>query len=234
MGKRWFVWVTVLGSLVAVSGVSAQVQSGVYRVVSGEYSEIGGIVPLRYALPTEFQAYVQLTIEQNGSATLTFLREDMQTPSSFRPCWNPPPTEFRLSQGAVFADHILFPPVQGSCPISGGYTVHNSPNRLRINGRFTSDPSPPGTVVSDFPSRFTHTNVVAVLMPEPVIRVSEFEVGWLTAPNATYQVQYRNELTTNTWTNLGTPHAGDGATNCVTDRVPAGQPRRFYRVLPVP
>jgi hypothetical protein len=71
-----------------------------------------------------------------------------------------------------------------------------------------------------------------VLLPTTTIRVSEVEVCWNALSILTYQVQYRSTLTTNEWTNLGAPRDGNGSTDCVTDEVPRGQPRRFYRVVP--
>jgi hypothetical protein len=232
MLRRGLVWTMVLGAFLACThSVCGQTQNGLYRIVSGDYIEYGGFIgALRYRLPTEFQAYVRLTVGQDGLATLTFLREDMRTTWRFRPCPDGPPMDFGFA-GVVFSDRIVFQAPAGTCAITGGYMVTtNGPGRLRIGGDIESDPG----LWVDFPHRFDLVNVVAVLMPDAAIRVSEFEICWLAASNTTYQVHYRNELTTNVWTNLGGPHTGDGTTNCVTDKVPAGQPRRFYRVLPVP
>jgi len=101
---------------------------------------------------------------------------------------------------------------------------------LRIDGVLTTDPGG----CSDLPYRFTHTNVVAVLMPAAAIHISEVEVCWDAFTNRTYQVQYRSTLTTNIWTNLGPPRPGNGSVDCINDRVQPGQPQRFYRILIVP
>ena len=82
--------------------------------------------------------------------------------------------------------------------------------------------------------QFTHSGVIAVLMPTAAIRVSQVEVCWNTDSNRTYQVQYRMVLDTNGWVNLGSPVPGNGSTNCITDKVLLGQPRRFYRVVSLP
>jgi hypothetical protein len=64
------------------------------------------------------------------------------------------------------------------------------------------------------------------------LRVSEVEFCWESRPQGIYQVQYRSELTTNSWVDLlGTNVTGTGASICVPDRVPAGQSKRFYRVV---
>lgn len=66
------------------------------------------------------------------------------------------------------------------------------------------------------------------------IRFSQVEVCWPSVSNQMYQVQYRSELTTNMWTDLGTPVLGTGATNCIYDAIAPGQPRRFYRHVELP
>jgi hypothetical protein len=110
------------------------------------------------------------------------------------------------------------------------YTISNSANSLRIDGTL-------GTAqhfCADVPTQFSHSNVVATLVPAATIRVSEVEVCWHSASNRTYQVQYRSALDTNAWTDLGTPLPGNGSTHCITDKVPLGQPQRFYRVVTLP
>jgi hypothetical protein len=65
------------------------------------------------------------------------------------------------------------------------------------------------------------------------IEVSEVAICWVGSANRTYQVQYKSDLTTNIWVNLGSPIQGTGTSMCVRDAV-LGQPRRFYQVLPLP
>jgi len=62
------------------------------------------------------------------------------------------------------------------------------------------------------------------------IQVSTVDVCWDSKTNKTYQVQYRSELTTNLWTDLGSPVPGNGSTICVTEPV-EGRAQRFYRVV---
>lgn len=66
------------------------------------------------------------------------------------------------------------------------------------------------------------------------IRVSQVELCWPSTSNTLYQVQYRSDLTTNLWTDLGAPVQGNGSTNCVYDAVVRGQPKRFYRFVTIP
>jgi sugar lactone lactonase YvrE len=66
------------------------------------------------------------------------------------------------------------------------------------------------------------------------IRVSAVDICWNSQSNKNYQVQYRSDLTTNDWVNLGGSVAGTGTVNCITDPLAPGQPQRFYRVVEAP
>ena len=61
---------------------------------------------------------------------------------------------------------------------------------------------------------------------------SQVQICWNSLTNKNYQVQYRSDLATATWTNLGPQVPGNGSTNCVIDSLSAWQ--RFYRVFTVP
>jgi hypothetical protein len=64
------------------------------------------------------------------------------------------------------------------------------------------------------------------------IRISHITLSWNSSADKTYQVQYRSELTTNIWTDLGASVPGDGLTNSVIDTIVG--PQRFYRVITLP
>lgn len=70
--------------------------------------------------------------------------------------------------------------------------------------------------------------------PIATIRVSQVEVCWNSTIGALYQVQYRSDLTTHAWTDLGSPITAVGERHCVTDDVPSGQPQKSYRVVVLP
>jgi hypothetical protein len=74
--------------------------------------------------------------------------------------------------------------------------------------------------------------VPATDSPLLLIRISHVTVSWSSSTGNTYQVQYRSELTTNIWTNLGPPIPGNGLTNSVVDAIVG--PQRFYRVITLP
>jgi len=63
------------------------------------------------------------------------------------------------------------------------------------------------------------------------IRVSEVEVCWESASNATYRVEYRSSLTTNNWVSLRECVPTGGMRTCIKDEVLFDQPQRFYRVV---
>lgn len=67
--------------------------------------------------------------------------------------------------------------------------------------------------------------------PPATIRLSEVEICWPSHSNKLYQVDFRSELTTNMWLPLFTNIVGNGDTMCVYDKIQAGQPQRFYRLL---
>ncbi len=88
-----------------------------------------------------------------------------------------------------------------------------------------------------FSGALTATEVarLAALRPrEPslTIQVAQVRLCWVAQPEVMYQLQYRSELTTNLWTDLGSPIRGNGETNCVTQDV--GSPCRHYRVVALP
>ncbi len=89
----------------------------------------------------------------------------------------------------------------------------------------TSDPVPTDVAV-DF-VRLTGTDAPSVSLEVAVVRIC-----WDSLANRNYQVQYRSEVTTNHWVNLGEPVPGTGRRDCVTDAVT--EPARYYRVVTVP
>lgn len=75
---------------------------------------------------------------------------------------------------------------------------------------------------------FQEGQVIPAQIPPPLtIRASYVDVCWSSRTNITYQVQYRSDLTTNVWVDLGSPVVGNGLLNCVTD--PISGPQKFYR-----
>jgi hypothetical protein len=74
--------------------------------------------------------------------------------------------------------------------------------------------------------------VLAAGCPSVSIRLSEVEICWPSQSNAPYRIEYSSALeTTNAWVALFTNLTGNGAVMCVYDKIPAGRPQRFYRVV---
>ncbi len=67
------------------------------------------------------------------------------------------------------------------------------------------------------------------LSPTLTVAIADLQLCWNSASNTQYQVEYRSELTSNSWQPLGGAILGNGVKICTTDSI-LGQPRRFYRV----
>src|SRR5262249_42862920 len=98
--------------------------------------------------------------------------KDLQAIFSIVPC---PPTDsihFSFDYGFIFSNSITFHVDPGPPPnaVYWNYLVTESGGSLRINGTL-------GTAqqnCADVPTQFTHSNVVAVLVPQPRISITEF------------------------------------------------------------
>ena len=235
--NRIILLTTIIPMVLAVQSACAQSvpTSRMYQIVSGRYIACCGYGgPYSTPLPNASDAFIELTVDlENNLAQMRILGQDMHT--VFQTPTNLPGDEFTytFTNGIVFPDHIEFgkpfvPPVPDQA--SFGFVISNSVDTISLNGIVVV----PCVGCADVPEEFQHTNVMAVLMPVATIRVSEVEVCWNTTSNRNYQVQYLPILTTNSWTDLGLPVAGDGSINCITDKVPVGRPQRFYRVLTLP
>src|SRR6266545_526815 len=148
--------------------------SGLYEITSGRYSECCGIAgnDFGYDLPDKRQRFARFTFESKSpTASLTFLGEDARTVFSTVPCPPSGALQFSFEYGLVFPDRVIFHVDPGPPPyaISWNYTVSNSPTRLRIDGQLGTVQAP----CLDVPTRFSHSNVVAQLLPGPRLRILE-------------------------------------------------------------
>src|SRR6266487_3036081 len=145
--------------------------SGLYEITSGRYSECCGIAgnDFGYDLPDQRQKFARFTFEaKSPSASLTFLAEDARTVFSTVPC-PPSAIQFNFDYGLVFPDRVILHVDPGGPPYATtwNYTVSNSPTRLRIDGQVGALQAP----CLDVPTRFSHSNVVAVLLPGPRLQI---------------------------------------------------------------
>lgn len=237
LNNRVIRFASILALMLGIESPSAQSgpTGGLYQIVSGRYIACCGIAgPFIAPLPDARNAFIELTVDlKNNLAQMKVLGQDMHTVLRILPESCRSEFAYVFTNGIIFPDHIefgepLLPPVPDRPLFS--FVISNSMDTLSINGAVIAPC--PGS--ADLPVEFQHTNVVAVLMPIATLRVSEVEVCWNTASNRTYQVQYRSTWTTNAWADLGPPVAGNGSTNCITDKVPLGQSQRYYRMLTLP
>jgi hypothetical protein len=157
------------------AGAQSEAVSGLYQVLSGRYSQCCGFAggDLAHDLPTENQSFVSFTLDASGNvATMKFLAEDMQTVFRTIPCPPSGPIIFSFDHGLVFSNRTVFHVDPGGLPyqLYWNYTASNSANRLRIDGMVGTARS----ACADVPTRFSHSNVVAVLIPQPKLSVLEF------------------------------------------------------------
>ncbi len=239
MSKPRMMWLGTLAALMlALQPARAQSwpTGGRYQIVSGQRISCCGFGgPLVERLPNAANAFIELTVDpQNQVAQLSILGQDGHTVLRIPPVASRSEFAYVLTNGTLLPDRIQFgastlPPVPTQ-PVHSFLVVSNSIDTLSINGTVLL----PCPGCADIPMEFQHTNVVAVRMPTATIRVREVEVCWNTASNRNYQVQYRSDWNPNVWEDLGAPIAGDGSVLCLTDKVPLGQPQRYYRVLLLP
>jgi hypothetical protein len=76
------------------------------------------------------------------------------------------------------------------------------------------------------------------IIQEPIATIRQtstqsMRICWDSLTNVFYQVEYKPNTSTDTWTELGSPVPGSGGTDCVTDSLLISS-QRFYRVRPVP
>src|SRR5882672_10146138 len=166
----------VSSSMLYRASAAAGPANGLYQIISGNYIECCGIGgDVRSALPNESQRFVKLTIDsQSHLVTMAFLGGDKQTIFSVVPCPPGDPINFNFDYGFVFSSSIIFHVDPGPAPYFEywNYTVTNSADALRIDGVVGIDPR----FCVDVPTRFSQSNVVAVLMPvaRPRLTLTEF------------------------------------------------------------
>lgn len=187
------------------------ITSGLYEIVSGTYQDCCGIAGgNRFSLPNDRQSYVSLTVDsQQNLASMTFLGKDRRSVFSITPCpGTGPPIYFSLNYGFILSNSIFFHVDPGPLPYATywNYSVsNNSPNTLLINGVLGT--AHQGCI--DAPTQFSHTNVVATLIPPPQITLSEFspangallfvegQAGWTNVIEASADLVSWTPITTN-------------------------------------
>jgi hypothetical protein len=240
--SRWFGIFATLAVCIHFGYSQTGTASGLYQIISGSYSEccrIGGT--LRSSLPNERQSFVRLTIDpQRDLATMVFLGADSQTIFSIAPCPPANPINFSFDCGFLFSDTIIFHVDPGPPPyaVYWNYAVSNLTDHFRIDGILgTAQQS-----CADFPTQFTHSNVVAVLVQGPRLRIMELSkdgallfvqgnTGWTNVIEASTDLINWMPASTNLMPNTDCPicpyilFRDPASTNLVS---------RFYRSFEIP
>src|SRR5437867_2280664 len=145
-------------------------KSGYYAITGGLYTECCGIAAntFSYELPDERLGFVGLIVDPGGhTARLTFLSPDLRTVFTSYP-WFPEETfAFSFNNGIVYSNYIQFgegSPAPSPELAEWNYTVRDQRGALSINGVATAP-----VAGADVPNQFTHTNVVAALVLNPIV-----------------------------------------------------------------
>lgn len=96
-----------------------------------------------------------------------------------------------------------------------------------INGANGDQDADGKTNIQEF---ILQTSPIAFDSGYPPVTVNGSNISFPTLLGRTYQLQYRNDLTTGTWQSRGTPVTGTGGNVTVPDSTSSGQSRRFYRL----
>ncbi len=224
------------------AGAQSGPASGLYEIISGTYTECCGFGgEMRYSVPNATQSFVRLTVDtQADLATMSFLGGDLQTVFSIVPCPYADPIQFSFDYGFVFSNSIIFlvdpgPPPYG---INWHYTVSNSADSLQINGAL-------GIAFqgcADAPTQFSHSNVVARLVPGPRMTITEFSqegvllfieghAGWTNVIEASTNLVSWAPIATN---NMPTSACPVCPYLLFRDAASTNFARRFYRCFEVP
>lgn len=222
------------------AGAQSRAVSGLYQITSGTYIECCGIAgDFRASLPNDRQRFVRLTVEKN-IASMTFLGNAGQRVFSVLPCPPGDPINFSFDHGLFFSNRLVFHVDPGGPPYRKywNYTVSNSADQLRIEGVLATLQQ----FCVDVPDRFSHSNVVAVLVQPPRLSITGVSSGGATLflqghAGLTNVIEASTDLVT--WVGVSTnvmdyslcpicPFAifEDSASNNLT--------RRFYRAFELP
>lgn len=224
------------------AGAQSGPASGLYQIISGTYDECCGFGgDSRYSLPNDRQGFVRLTVDPQGKlASMEFLSVNGQTVFSVLPCPPGDPISFGFNYGFIFSDSIVFHVDPGPPPYETywNYSVSNSTGRLRIDGTLGTAQQ----ICTDVPTQFSHSNVVAELVPGPTLGITGFSqdgallliqghAGWTNVIEASTDSTAWTPISTNLMPNTLCPvcpyiQFRDAASTNLS--------RRFYRCFEIP
>ncbi|HXJ61425.1 MAG TPA: hypothetical protein VNU68_32690 [Verrucomicrobiae bacterium] len=230
----WFTSCWVLATGVGYSQVVPPSQW--FQITSGRYLECCGFGGTRVvSLPSDRQSFIKLEFGAAREAVaMTVLGADRQSVYNVVPCPAGDPIPFRFEDGLVFSDHVVFQVDPGPPPyqVSWNYTLSNSPTRLRLDGQLgLVQPS-----CADVPTRFSHSNVVAVLMISPPVidsvarQDNQLQFRVVGEPGFDYFVEYSETWPSGNWLALTNFRAKLETVEALIADSPISSPKRFYRV----
>jgi hypothetical protein len=216
-------------------------KSGYYEITSGLYSECCGFAgnPFSYELPDERQGFVELSIDPGGNtARLTFLGPDLRTVFTSYP-WIPDRTfAFSFNNGIVSSNYIQFgegtPLPRPGLP-NWNYTVRDQSGSLSISGIAVTP-----MFGADVPNQFNHTNVVAMLLTNPVVidRIerdgSSMRFHFTGQQLYVYTVEYSDSLTVPNWQTNSSHVAKLGPIDVVVTNSLSAAQTRYFRIRTEP
>ena len=164
---------------------------------------------------------------------MTFLAEDSQTVFSIVPCPPGDPIKFSFDFGFIGPDSLIFHVDPGPAPYfeAWNYTVSNSADALRIDGVVGID----SRSCADVPTRFSHSNVVAVLVSPPVIDLFErdgdsIRFHFIGKQLYDYTVEFTDSLSPPNWQALVRYRAKLGPIDVAVTNSFTNAQTRFFRV----
>lgn len=187
------------------SGILSRIEMGFFNPISGK---------------GELRIY-----EGEGTAgrLLSSSSVEVTSKGSLEPNWNSWTIRVPIHRGSRYT--FEFVPDATTMPDPFGVCLPRLDNPYLGGHMGISDPS--GVYPQSYDALF-RTFVVPVEFLS--IRSSEVEVCWDGDSGKSYLIQYRSTLTTNQWVNLSGVIKGTGKVECVQDKIPQGEPARFYRI----
>ena len=230
----------ILGLCVGGFSATGADLSGFYEILSGDYGECCGIAGEAHSpLPNVSQHFVRLKIDsQANTASMIFLGQDLRTVFSTFSCALGGNINFSFDHGLVFTNVLFFQVDPGPGGLNWHYTVTNSSTGLRIDGTLSTAQGN----CADASTQFSHTNVLAVLVPNPIIQITEFSkeraslivqgtAGWTNVIEASSDLSVWTPISTNLMPNTVCPVCPFIQ---VRDPASTNLAHRFYRSFQFP